>query len=81
MTEYFSYNTTEKVDPMMTVQPPLASSQETFNKMVEAKRVNDGTYWTKMREVFAEDFANHEIEYTDIPFMLWDGGAKYLSIK
>lgn len=56
MTEYFSYNTTEKVDPMMTMQPPLASSQETFNKMIEAKRVNDGTYWTKMREVFAEDF-------------------------
>jgi len=56
MSEFFTY-TTNRVDPLMTAQPPLASSQESFNKMMEAKRVNDGTYWTKMREVFAEDFA------------------------
>ena len=32
-------------------------------------------------EQFVPRFTNHNIEYTDIPFMPWDGGAKYLSIK
>lgn len=34
-----------------------------------------------IREEFAPLFTQHDIEYTDIPFMPWDGGAKYLSIK
>ena len=32
-------------------------------------------------EQFVPRFTNHNIEYTDIPFMPWDSGAKYLSIK
>jgi hypothetical protein len=55
MTEYFRYSTTP-ANPAMTAQAPLASSQETFQKMMAAKQVNDSTYWTVMREVFAEDF-------------------------
>ena len=34
-----------------------------------------------IREEFVPLFQNHEIEFTDIPFMPWDGGALYLSIK
>ena len=56
MSEFFTYST-NRADPLMTAQPPLASSQESYNKMHAAKQANDGTYWTKMREVFAEDFA------------------------
>ena len=57
MSEYFRYSTTP-VNPAMTAPAPLACSQETFNKMMAAKQVNDGNYWTVMREVFAEDFEN-----------------------
>ena len=57
MSEYFRYSTTP-VNPAMTAPAPLASSQETFDKMMAAKQVNDGNYWTVMREVFAEDFEN-----------------------
>ena len=32
-------------------------------------------------EDFAPLFTEHDIEYRDIPFMPWDGGAKYLSVK
>jgi hypothetical protein len=32
-------------------------------------------------EDFVPKFNNHNIEYIDIPFMNWDGGTKYLSIK
>lgn len=32
-------------------------------------------------EDFVPRFKEHEIEYTDIPFMPWDGGSKYLSVK
>jgi hypothetical protein len=32
-------------------------------------------------EEFAPLFTEHDIEYTDIPFMPWDGGAKYISVK
>ena len=32
-------------------------------------------------ETFVPQFTQHDIEYTDIPFMPWDGGAKYLSVK
>jgi hypothetical protein len=34
-----------------------------------------------IREEFVPLFTQHDIEYSDIPFMPWDGGAKYLSIK
>lgn len=34
-----------------------------------------------IREEFVPLFTQHDIEYTDIPSMPWDGGAKYLSIK
>lgn len=35
-----------------------------------------------IRDVFVPRFEESStIEYTDIPFMPWDGGAKYLSIK
>lgn len=55
MTEYFRYST-EPANPAMTAQAPIASSKETFEKMMAAKQTNDGSYWTTMREVFAEDF-------------------------
>lgn len=55
MTEYFKYST-EPENPAMTAPAPLACSQETFQKMLNAKQVNDGNYWSIMREVFAEDF-------------------------
>jgi hypothetical protein len=32
-------------------------------------------------ETFVPRFTEHDIEYTDIPFMPWDGGTKYLSVK
>lgn len=32
-------------------------------------------------EDFVPQFTNHDIEYIDIPFMSWDGGTKYLTIK
>lgn len=34
-----------------------------------------------LRETFIPQFKNHEIDITDIPFMPWDGGAAYLSVK
>lgn len=34
-----------------------------------------------IREEFVPRFTNHEIEFSDIPFMPWDGGTKYLSVK
>ena len=55
MTEYFRYST-NPANPAMTAAAPLACSQETFDKMMAAKRANDENYWTVMREVFAEDF-------------------------
>jgi hypothetical protein len=55
MTEYFRYSTTP-VNPAMTAPAPLASSKEVFEKMMAAKQVNDGSYWSVMREVFASDF-------------------------
>lgn len=54
MTEYFRYST-QPANPAMTAPAPLASSKETFEKMMSAKQVNDGNYWNVMREVFAED--------------------------
>lgn len=55
MTDYFRYST-EPANPAMTAPAPLASSKESYEKMIAAKQVNDGNYWTSMREVFAEDF-------------------------
>lgn len=40
--------------------------------------INNDKYIT---EDFVPRFTEHDIEYTDIPFMPWDGGAKYLSVK
>lgn len=57
MTEYFRYST-EPANPAKPAPAPLACSKETFEKMMAAKQVNDGNYWTVMREVFAEDFEN-----------------------
>lgn len=56
MTEYFSYKSMPESNPQMTAPAPLACSRETFEKMMKAKQVNDGNYWSVMREVFAEDF-------------------------
>lgn len=57
MTEFFQYKALGgQEDPRMTAPAPLASSKETFEKMMAAKQVNDGNYWSVMREVFAEDF-------------------------
>ena len=58
MAEYFTYNALPpKEDPVMTQPGPLASDQETFNKMMKAKQENGPGYWPVMREVFAKDFA------------------------
>jgi hypothetical protein len=40
--------------------------------------INNDKYIT---EDFVPLFTEHDIEYRDIPFMPWDGGAKYLSVK
>lgn len=32
-------------------------------------------------EEFIPQFTKHDVEYIDIPFMPWDGGTKYLTIK
>jgi hypothetical protein len=57
MSEYFRYSTTP-ANPAMTAPAPLASSKEVFDKMMAAKQVNDGSYWSVMREVFASDFCD-----------------------
>ena len=59
MPEYFSYKALPpKEDPAITQPGPLASDQQTFDKMMSAKQANDINYWPTMREVFATDFAN-----------------------
>lgn len=30
---------------------------------------------------FVKNFPNHDVDFFDVPFMNWDGGTKYLSIK
>jgi hypothetical protein len=52
----------QREDPRMTAQAPLATSKETFEKMMAAKQVNDGNYWSTMCEVFAADLENLPME-------------------
>ena len=57
MSQYFQYSSLPKQkDPRMTTPAPIACSKETYDKMMAAKQVNDGNYWSVMCEVFAEDF-------------------------
>jgi hypothetical protein len=56
MSEFFTYSSLPKPeDPRMTCPPPLACTQENYDKMIRAKQVNDGNYWSTMCEVFATD--------------------------
>jgi hypothetical protein len=68
---------------------PLSLREEIMGKIGDTKNwliaysneifgINNDKYIT---EDFVPRFTEHDIEYTDIPFMPWDGGAKYLSVK
>lgn len=77
------------VDPKMTMPSPIwpdfnyesAASQ----KMIRAKRLNDGTFWSTMREVFAHDFNTLPMERYKawastllVPIMSRDRVAEYI---
>ena len=49
----------------------IAYSNKIFN-------IDNNTY---IKENFVSMFTNHDIVYIDIPFMPWDNGAKYLTVK
>lgn len=61
--EMFTYQAmpyAPQVDPRMTIPGPIwpdfNHESPVSQKMIRAKRVNDETFWTTMREVFAHDF-------------------------
>ena len=62
MTDYFQYNVGIKSNPFMDAPAPLFSDKETADKMVRAKQLNDDTFWTSMREVFAKDLETLPME-------------------
>jgi len=63
MSEFFTYSSLPKQeDPRMTMQAPIACTKENHDKMIRAKQVNDGNYWSTMCEVFAADIENLPME-------------------
>jgi hypothetical protein len=68
---------------------PIAEREKIINNMALTKNwliiysgyifgIDNDAY---IKNVFVKKFTNHDIEFIDVPYMNWDGGTKYLSIK
>lgn len=65
MTQFFEYNAFPEGDNKRMagpLWPDFNPQSDMSKKMVNAKRVNDSTFWNKMREVFAHDIETLPLE-------------------
>jgi len=89
MTNFFNYSTSgsSKSNSPAPLYPDFDSKSIMSQKMLRAKSVNDGNYWTTMREVFLHDFntlpKNRFKVWTSVmsvPFMTRNNIFDYVSV-
>lgn len=88
--EFFEYSSQPNLNPMNIPGPlwPNFNSESDFSKkMINAKKVNDSSFWTEMAEVFANDFETLPLErfkvWTSVlmvPFMSNSKHSQYIRL-
>lgn len=90
MSEFFEYSSTPSLNVMNVpgpLWPDFNSSSEIAKKMINAKKVNDMSFWPEMCEVFAHDVKTLPLErfkvwasVMTVPFMSNSKHSQYIRI-